>query len=183
MPLPAPPVRSRSELLAEAARLRESSTWDVDGGSASLFATSEAITGLPNELVEKLAEASDPGDGVEPPKVKGRGLFRRCRSWRYVFVEDHPQGHMPGECRTCWRPCWRRSEPGTTRCTRCAHDLAEHPNDDIRMAFAAERYLTEKDLIKLANDQNFLVQEVARWQIERRLRHPSAADDRGSELS
>lgn len=136
------------------------------------FEVDEVGTELPEEFraMQELLDA-------ETPPPRGRGLLKRCRSWRFVAIDGHPDGHLPGECRACWRPCWRRSERDSVRCSRCSRELATHADDDIRIAYSADPTAPNRELIAMANDPNWVVQNVARWQIKHRLRRPREVEE------
>lgn len=80
----------------------------------------------------------------------------RCRSWRYRHTDGH-QGHLPGQCRSCWRPCHARlpkPERGVAarRCEDCTQALLQCPDVAVRKALASEDDLDRSILIALTTD-------------------------------
>jgi len=85
----------------------------------------------------------------------------RCRSWRPRAGTTHPAGHLPGRCRTCWRPCLSRVYGGDTRCGDCLWALAQHPDPRVRLALLGSRRVPVELLELLGTDPDPLVADRA----------------------
>jgi hypothetical protein len=94
---------------------------------------------------------------------------RRCHSWRPVVDTPHNPEHAPGECRACWRPCFRKTTDGALRCDECTDALLTHHATTVRIALAGEPDIPLEELRVLATDANEFVAIAARWSLERRL--------------
>ena len=98
---------------------------------------------------------------VLPQPVRGP-FGARCRSWRpRAAGAAHPQRHLPGACRVCWRPCLRRVPPGETRCADCGWALAQHPDPRVRLALVAQPRIPADVLELLVTDPDPLVADRA----------------------
>jgi hypothetical protein len=85
----------------------------------------------------------------------------RCHSW--TPVPDRPAGHsnhLPGECRSCWKPCHRRAESGQ-RCAECWYALAQHDDDRVRRSVLDEPGVPHEVLELLATDHSSPIASAA----------------------
>ena len=106
--------------------------------------------------------AGTPSAGTPTAPWSLRHMFgRRCRSWRPRTGTTHPQGHLPGGCRVCWRPCLHRVDSGETRCVDCAWALAQHADPRVRLALADGTGVPLDVLELLATDPDPLVADRA----------------------
>lgn len=87
-------------------------------------------------------------------------LPERCRSWRPVTVDGH-SGHMPSDCRRCWRPCHAPVDAGAVRCRDCETALAVHPDESVRLALISERDVSNDVVELLVTDLRHSVQLAA----------------------
>lgn len=93
----------------------------------------------------------------------------RCQSWKpLAHVPASHEAHIPGECRTCWRPCRARVADGEVRCEECTVRLTEHPNSLIRQALAAEHDTPDDTLEYLQTDTDPAVSKAAERTLMRR---------------
>lgn len=93
----------------------------------------------------------------------------RCRSWRPVPDVHVGDGHKPGKCRDCWRPCFKKVEhEGDVRCEGCYDALDVHPDEEIRRALAGEPDLPERHAQVLLSDPEATVRGAAQWHFEHR---------------
>lgn len=75
--------------------------------------------------------------------------------------------HAPATCRKCWRPCYKKVEPGSVRCEECTTLLSMHPSASIRLALASEPQVPEAALRRLAQDMDLTVQLAAQSHLDR----------------
>lgn len=98
--------------------------------------------------------------------------YRRCHSWRPVLdakgQAPHKAFHPPGTCRTCWKPCFRRTTGGAQRCDQCVDLLVGHSSPWVRRALAVEPTTHVGDLEALSADSDGVVAMAARWSLEHR---------------
>lgn len=80
---------------------------------------------------------------------------------------DH-ESHIPGRCRTCWKPCFARIESGAIRCDECTERISQHPNSLIRTALAAEPETADDTLDYLQTDTDPAVAKAAERTMMRR---------------
>lgn len=84
----------------------------------------------------------------------------RCESWKPV-VGTHPAGHLPGECRVCWKPCRAHVKKPAKRCEACTDALLYHPDYRVRKELATEAG-QDPDILKvLLSDKNGGVRMLA----------------------
>ncbi|AOP54429.1 MAG: hypothetical protein ACTIA2_11255 [Brevibacterium aurantiacum] len=94
----------------------------------------------------------------------------RCHSWRPLEVvpEQHAH-HLPGECRKCWKPCFRKTDDGAAYCDTCLERLTQHPFGLVRTALAADAATPDDTLDFLMTDHDPGVAKAAERTYMRRM--------------
>ena len=111
----------------------------------------------------------------------------KCRSWRYTLVESH-QGHLPGTCRECWKPCREKVEPGVVRCNDCLIAIVSCRDTKVRRGLMQEEGVDERTLELLIDDANPVLAATATARLAEMRALQDSTDsgvdaDAGSEIS
>lgn len=85
----------------------------------------------------------------------------RCKSWRFLGLEDQSR-HLPvGRDHEAWRPCRNRVDAGEHRCRDCENSLIMCPNTAIRRALVQEPNQSDYVLRSLVSDSNSAIALIA----------------------